>query len=41
MIRRIDESQEAILEAISEIVTPKIEEHDREIIKIKHRLQLA
>lgn len=41
MIRRIDESQQAILEAISEVVMPELQEHTREITKIKHHLQLA
>lgn len=41
MIRRIDESQQAILEAISEVVMPEVQEHAREISKIKHHLRLA
>lgn len=41
MIRRIDESQQAILEAISEVVMPELQEHTREIAKIKHHLRLA
>lgn len=41
MIRRMDEYQQAILDAISEVLMPKVEQHDREIGKSKHHLRLA
>lgn len=41
MMRRMDEYQQAILDAISEVVMPEVQGCAREITKIKHHLQLA
>jgi hypothetical protein len=41
MIRRIDESREAILEAIDQIIMPKIEEHDQAIVKLNLAVGIA